>query len=120
MSESKLLFDLQKRLLANQMNTWRQHSLLENRGGVVVRCGFFYCNFCHVLPRVALFSEFYIPRDFFEMILEYLLSLLYFVPCCVMLTFSSTIICLARYLFHARETSYLMTCPLSPAAIFFL
>ena len=116
MNQLRLLFDLQKGILTNQMNTWRQHSLLKIVVVSLFAVVFFVAIFA-MFYRGLRFFEFYIPRDFFELMLEYLFSLLYF-SLLLMLTFSSTIIAFSVF-FHAQETSYLVTCPLSPAAIFF-
>ncbi len=112
----RLFRDLQSRIFHNLVKTWRQHSLLK----IIVITIFallFLISIFVFFYRGFIFFDRYIPRDFFNMIVDYLFSVFYFVLL-VMLAFSSTVIAFSVF-FHAQETQYLMTCPLPFASIFF-
>jgi ABC-2 type transport system permease protein len=119
MSELSLFYFLQKKIFKNHIHTLRQQSVFK----IVVVSLFaiaFWAALFVMFYRGLRFFELHIQqihRDFFDFMLEYLFSLLYF-SLFLMLTFSSTIIAFSVF-FHEQETSYLMTCPLPFTHIFF-
>ncbi|NUM33879.1 MAG: hypothetical protein HUU50_05015 [Candidatus Brocadiae bacterium] len=107
---------LQKKILKNNLHTLRQHSWLK----ILVVSFFalvFFVTIFVLFYRGLRFVESYIPHDFFTMMVEYLFSVFYF-ALFLMLTFSSSIIAFSVF-FHANETQYLFTSPISFPGIFF-
>lgn len=116
MNELSLFITLQKKIFRNQANTWKQHSRLKIFVVSTFASVFFLSLFFFFYFGFLFFYN-YIPRDFFYMIIDYMFCLFYF-ALFTMLIFSSCIIAFSVF-FHAEETQYLMTCPLSAPTVFF-
>ncbi len=116
MNDFSVLCFLQKCVACNLWRYLRQQSRFKNTVVTVFAICFWGSLFA-LFYRGFHFLYTYIPSDFSAMIIDYLFVMFYF-TLFFMLTFSSTIIAFS-VLFHARETDYLMTCPLSAVAIFF-
>lgn len=116
MNEFSVFYFLQKCVFLNLWSYLRQQSKFKNAVVSVFAVCFWAALFA-MFYRGFVFLNTHIPGDFSAMIIDYLFAMFYF-TLFFMLTFSSTIIAFS-VLFHARETHYLMTCPLSTVGIFF-
>lgn len=116
MNELLLFINLQKKLFHNHRETWKQHSRLKVIVVSTFASIFFLTLFLFFYGGFLFFYD-YIPRDFFYMIMDYMFCLFYF-SLFTMLLFSACIIAFSVF-FHAEETRYLMTCPLTFSSVFF-
>ncbi len=115
-NEFSLFFNLQCRLIKNSIRTWHNHSRLK----IAVISFFvtlFFSAIFFIFYRSLQFLRFYIPSDFFSLMIEYIFAIFFF-SLFLMLIFSSLVIALSAF-FHTPETKFLMTSPLSFAGIFF-
>lgn len=116
MNEFALFLKLQLHLIKNSIKTWHNHS----RFKIAVVGSFvllFLVSIYSIFDYSFRFIRFYIPSDFFGLMIEYIFSVFFF-ALFLLLIFSSLVIALSIF-FHAPETKFLMTCPISFAGIFF-
>lgn len=116
MAEALLFYNLQKNMLKNLLREIHKQSLFKitvvSTAAIV-----FWASLFVLFYRGFGFLFRYVPQDFSAILVDYVFALFYF-ALLVMLGFSATLIAFSVF-FHARETHYLMTCPLSTPGIFF-
>lgn len=115
MSNFIAVYNLQKNVCKNQLRKLRREPRLKV-GFIALFSLVFWISIFVLFFHSFKFLAFHIPHDFFALIFDYLFAVFFF-ALFLMITFSSTVIAFSVF-FHAQETKFLMTCPISMGKLF--